>query len=85
MYDNQGERIGPPRVWLTNKSGLGLAMSRSFGDVLGQSIGIISEPTITEHRVRENDKYLVIASDGVWDCLTNKEVAKIVHDSKGDA
>lgn len=31
-----------------------------------------------EYHIRENDLYIVIASDGLWDCLTNKEVASIV-------
>lgn len=34
-YDESGEKVGPPRVWLPQKAGLGLAMSRSFGDSLG--------------------------------------------------
>ncbi len=36
--------IGPQRVWIKDKNYPGLAMTRSFGDKIGNSIGIISEP-----------------------------------------
>lgn len=38
--DNQG----PFRVWLKNEDTPGLAMSRSLGDSLAKTVGVISEP-----------------------------------------
>ena len=38
--------IGPNRVWLLNDNIPGLAMSRSFGDRLAASVGVVSEPGI---------------------------------------
>lgn len=35
LKDIHGNDVGPPRVWVEDKSGPGLAMSRSFGDRLG--------------------------------------------------
>ncbi len=72
-----GEEMGPMRVWLPTEDVPGLAMSRSLGDYVAQSVGVTPEPEIFEHEVTEDDQYLVIASDGVWEFLPNEEVAKI--------
>jgi len=39
---------------------------------------VTSEPDITEHSLGEEDSFLVVATDGIWDVLTNEEVAKVV-------
>lgn len=57
----------------------GLAMSRSFGDHAAVEVGVISEPEILEMNLIEDDKFIVIASDGVWEFLSNDEVVRIVQ------
>ena len=47
--DNLGNFVGPERVWGINLEGPGLAMSRSFGDEIGHSIGVVVDPEILEH------------------------------------
>lgn len=44
----------------------GLAMTRSFGDKAGIKAGTHGQPELTKHKITQADKYLVIASDGVW-------------------
>ena len=39
-----GEPIGPARVWLKEENVPGLAMSRSVGDLVAASVGVIPEP-----------------------------------------
>ena len=39
-----GEEMGPKRVWLLNEDVPGLAMSRSIGDFVAQSVGVIPDP-----------------------------------------
>ena len=39
-----GERCGPLRVWLPGKSVPGLAMSRSIGDLVAASVGVLWTP-----------------------------------------
>jgi hypothetical protein len=39
-----GEDMGPKRVWLLKEDVPGLAMSRSIGDYVAQTVGVISEP-----------------------------------------
>jgi len=73
-----GEFIGPARVWLKNQETPGLAMSRSFGDKVACSIGVTADPEITEHELTPNDRIIVVASDGVWEFLSNDDVMGIV-------
>ena len=39
-----GEDMGPKRVWLLKEEVPGLAMSRSIGDYVAQTVGVISDP-----------------------------------------
>ena len=52
--------VGPARVWLLNDDVPGLAMSRSFGDLIAASVGVTPIPEIMEHDVRACDKYIII-------------------------
>jgi len=78
MLDMNGMKAGPPRVWGVGKNYPGLAMSRSLGDFKGKKYGIISLPEIIEVNLDENVNYIVICSDGVWEFLSNENVAEIV-------
>jgi serine/threonine protein phosphatase PrpC len=71
--DLSGQALGPARVWLPNQSIMsiildiqGLAMSRSFGDNISKSIGVIHNPEMIKVALDENSKFLLLASDGVW-------------------
>ena len=56
----------------------GLAMTRSMGDGVAHSVGVTAEPETMQFTLGLNDKFLVIASDGVWEFLSNEDVANIV-------
>ncbi|XP_043707510.1 probable protein phosphatase 2C 72 [Telopea speciosissima] len=66
------------RVWLPNNNLPGLAMARAFGDFKLKDYGLIAVPDISYHHRTVNDQFLVLATDGVWDVLSNKQVASIV-------
>jgi len=67
------------RVWLDhNYSQIGLAMSRSFGDHAVRLVGVIAEPVVSEHTLREEDEFMIIATDGVWEFLSSQVVVDIV-------
>ena len=53
-------------------------MSRSFGDKVAHSVGVSAEAEIREFLMGVTDKFVVIASDGVWEFLSNEDVAHIV-------
>jgi len=60
-----------------------LAVSRAIGDRALKPY-VSSTPEIFEWEVGESDCALVIACDGLWDALTNEQVAKIVLDFTND-
>lgn len=66
------------RVWLPNSNSPGLAMARAFGDFCLKDFGLISVPEISYRRLTEKDEFIVLATDGIWDVLSNKEVVDIV-------
>ncbi|XP_065873318.1 probable protein phosphatase 2C 33 [Euphorbia lathyris] len=66
------------RVWLPNNDSPGLAMARAFGDFCLKDFGLISVPDISCRRLNEKDEFIVLATDGIWDVLSNKEVVDIV-------
>ena len=44
MKDQLGKFVGPNRVWLKYEDVPGIAMSRSIGDFVAGTVGVISEP-----------------------------------------
>lgn len=64
-------------------------MSRSIGDLVAASVGVICEPDITEVNLTEKAAMLIVCSDGVWEFLSNEEVVEMVqvfyrrNDAKG--
>ncbi|CAK9161860.1 unnamed protein product [Ilex paraguariensis] len=72
------------RVWLPHDDTPGLAMSRAFGDFLLKNHGLIALPDVSFHRLTPNDKFLVLATDGVWDVLKNDHVIWIVHSAENE-
>ena len=76
--EKDGTYAGPKRVWLKKEQIPGLAMTRSFGDQVASSVGVVCEPEIRNFFWKEEDKFIVIASDGLWEYVSNKEVVDIV-------
>ncbi|XP_066329890.1 probable protein phosphatase 2C 12 isoform X2 [Miscanthus floridulus] len=66
------------RVWLPDEDCPGLAMARSLGDYRLKRHGVVSEPEVTHRRVAPGDLFIILATDGVWDVLSNEEVVSIV-------
>ena len=72
--------VGPDRVWIKEDNIPGLAMTRSFGDTLAHTVGVISEPEIKKYKFSGNEKFIVLASDGIWEQITNEECVNIIKD-----
>lgn len=54
-------------------------MSRSLGDMVAHSVGASSEPEIyRKPRNESQDKFIIIASDGVWEFITSEEAIRLV-------
>ena len=78
--DENGGDFGPPRVWLKYEDFPGLAMSRSFGDEVAASVGTISEPEIEEFDITDDDKFIILASDGIWEFISSQECVNFIKD-----
>uniref|UniRef100_A0ACD5U343 Uncharacterized protein n=1 Tax=Avena sativa TaxID=4498 RepID=A0ACD5U343_AVESA len=73
-----GDEPGVHRVWLPDQEAPGLAMSRAFGDYCVKDYGVISAPEVTQRRITARDKFVILATDGVWDVISNQEAVQIV-------
>ncbi|GMF22599.1 unnamed protein product [Phytophthora fragariaefolia] len=90
---------GIARVYSSSGAGLAmqqetsvyLAVSRAFGDrSLKTPTALVScKPEVMRFQVQEDDLFLVMACDGVWDVLSNQDVVDIAllhfHDAKAAA
>jgi len=54
-----------------------LIITRAFGDNSLKRYGVTATPYISKNFINENDKYLVLASDGVWDVIEDEELFKL--------
>ncbi|GMP60396.1 hypothetical protein CsSME_00023282 [Camellia sinensis var. sinensis] len=70
---------GVHRVWLPDVESPGLAMSRAFGDYFVKDFGLISVPEVTQRHISNQDQFVVLATDGVWDVVSNQEAVQIVY------
>jgi pyruvate dehydrogenase phosphatase len=54
--------------------------SKGWGPKINNFTGpyINYRPEIKKYEIRENDKYLILATDGLWDELKTKDVEKII-------
>jgi len=72
-----------------------LALSRAFGDfefkqnmtLPPEEQAVTANPDVTEHQLTEEDEFIVIACDGIWDCMTSQDVVSFVriHIAQGDS
>lgn len=84
--EKMGGFVSPPpeeglsaRVWLDARfTQIGLAMARSLGDHAVKPVGVIAEPVVSHHKLREEDDFMIIATDGVWEFLSSQEAVDIV-------
>ena len=78
-YDEKiNKYYGPQRVWLKNEAQPGLAMTRSLGDKMAHNIGVIDEPEIKKFFFEGNEKFIIIASDGLWEFISGEECINLV-------
>lgn len=64
-----------------------LALARALGDfqykrntnVPAEDQIVTANPEIIEHKITKDDEFLVIACDGIWDCLTSQQCVDAVR------
>ncbi|KAI4338914.1 hypothetical protein MLD38_023921 [Melastoma candidum] len=70
------------RVWMPDENCPGLAMARAFGDFCLKDYGLISVPEISYRMITPDDEFVILATDGIWDALSNDQVVRIVASAK---
>ena len=68
-------RLGLFRVYSKNDDGPGLAVSLSLGNA-----GVSHFPEISYKLLEENDVFIVIGSDGIWDVMNSCKVVGYVFE-----
>ncbi|KOO21086.1 protein phosphatase 2c [Chrysochromulina tobinii] len=63
----------------------GLAVARAIGDGEMKTVGVSAVPSTMCIPLREEDKVLVIASDGLWEHLSDEEVLAFCYRYRADA
>ena len=63
-----------PRVWLPGQKYPGCAFTRSLGDAAAEAVGVTAQPEMLSRELTVNDEILILASDGIFEFLTNQEV-----------
>ena len=54
-----------------------LIITRAFGDNSLKRYGVIVTPYISKNFISDKDKYIILASDGVWDVIQDDELFKL--------
>ena len=67
----------PPRIWSPHGDYPGTAFTRSIGDAIAEELGVYAEPEMLSRELTKEDKIIVLASDGVFEFLTNQSVIDI--------
>jgi len=86
IHENWGTNLGeeldengdPPRLWNVTLDKPGTAFTRSIGDACAESIGVFAEPEHLIREITEDDRYIIICSDGVFEFLTSQAVSDMV-------
>lgn len=73
------ERAGGVVIWAgTWRVGGILAVSRAFGDRSLKQY-VVAEPELQEETISEGVKFLILASDGLWDVVSNQDAVTLVE------
>jgi len=59
--------------------GPGLAVARGLGDCRATPLGVIATPEVVTHRVQPQDRFLILATDGVWEFIGSNEAVEMVE------
>lgn len=79
--NSSGSDYAPARVFESRENpllGPGLAVSRTLGDLNAERAGVVPTPEVLTHRVAAEDRFVLLASDGVWEFIDMNEAVEIV-------
>lgn len=74
----EGDDGDPPRLWVPNGMYPGTAFTRSIGDSIAETIGVVANPEIVVFELTSDHPFFVLASDGVFEFLSSQTVVEMV-------
>ena len=74
LDNNSNNELETLKIFIKDENIPGLNITRSFGDKIGKSIGMLSKPFINEYILNKSVKYIVITSSGIWHLLKEREL-----------
>ncbi|XP_022929938.1 protein phosphatase 2C and cyclic nucleotide-binding/kinase domain-containing protein-like [Cucurbita moschata] len=78
----EGDDGDPPRLWVPNGMYPGTAFTRSIGDSIAETIGVVATPEIVVLELTPDNPFFVVASDGVFEFLSSQTVVDMVAKHK---
>jgi serine/threonine protein phosphatase PrpC len=76
--ERRAKAAGKKAIYRVNRD---LAVSRAMGDADLKACGVTATPEVSVHDITEDDAFLVVACDGLWDVMTDRQCAKFVRRS----
>ncbi|KAI4317699.1 hypothetical protein L6164_025549 [Bauhinia variegata] len=80
--DEESQGGDPPRLWVPNGMYPGTAFTRSLGDSLAETIGVIAVPEVSMVQLTPNHPFFIVASDGVFEFLSSQTVVDMAANYK---
>ena len=74
--DAQLGELGEMNVW--KGAQVLQPISRSLGDLVGESVGVCSECSVRNFKLRSGHRFLVLGSSGVWKVMTPSNVVDLL-------
>lgn len=76
--DVQLGELGGARVWKGDSDVPGLPLSRTIGDEMAKGLGVTANAALKKVTLTAGDRFLVLASGGIWKVISPQEVVDMV-------
>lgn len=76
--EKMGGHIDYPYVY---KGYQGIMPTRTIGDEYFKPVGVIATPSVSDYKTSKDDLILLAACDGLFDVMSNEEVANLAQES----
>ena len=73
-----------PKIWAAGANAPGCSFTRSLGDMAGERLGVNADAEISSKQLCANDRFVCLASDGVWEFLSNERVCQLLGEQLAD-
>ena len=75
MVDNEGNPVPNAGIYRVNGN---LSLSRAIGD-RSERPAVTAKPDMTTFDIEDDDEFIVLATDGLWDVMSSQDAVSFVH------